>query len=80
MHLPRLVLESSLAPKSYCQDGSTHTDQWIPIPKFVSVRPRFIQETAELQTDTRTHTPDQFYYLDRVADVGGKNKQNSSFT
>ena len=28
-HLPRPALYSSFAPKSFCHDGSTHTDQWI---------------------------------------------------
>ncbi len=28
---------------------------------------------AHTHTHTHTHTPDRFYYLDRVADAGGKN-------
>ena len=50
----------------------------IPIPKFMSlcqmVQPgdRWITDT-QTDTHTHTHTPDWFYYLDRVADAGGKN-------
>ncbi len=48
-----------------------------PQQKLCSYIERFSRESAERQTDRRTHRRNRFYYLDRVADAGGKKMKMS---